>query len=307
MSSLEVAMLMGRQFEEADRYVDYANLDSRYDFLLSSTFRHSSDHKLTHFARCLRGCRRGSYMEQERGDEAGVFWLLEGHPDWRQVRSALAEAAVPLVIRGDPFVCTLSPCSSKICQSTGVRMRSRYHSVFLVITRYRRNLPHFCIKCNVMEMQKLVHTATSARRLAIAVASGTLSGWACELPRLGRTSRYFPSQLSLQATLAKSCLLGCSVHTPTPSQCSSAAFQRSQNLQTQAHHLLKHSTPTPQALQAHAQHQHPLLRRPLHQHRTPNHRRQRLTQHFLLSLRAAQNSRSGEVRSRQQIKIPARL
>ena len=170
-------MLMGRQFGDADRYVDYANLDSRYDFLPSSTLRHSSDRKLTHFARCLRGCRSGSEVEQERRDEASVFWLLEGYPDWRQGRSALAEAAVPLVIRGDPFVCTLSPCCSKTCQSTGVRMRSRYHLVFLVITRYRRNLPHFCIKCDVMEMQKLVHTATSARRLAIAAASGTLSGW----------------------------------------------------------------------------------------------------------------------------------
>ena len=154
MSSLEVAMLMGRQFEEADGYVHYANLDSRYDFLLSSTFRHASDRKRFNFAKCFRGCRHGSEVEQERRDEAGVFWFLGWYPDWRRVRSAFAEAAVSLVIRGDPFVCTLSPCSSKTCQSTGVRMRCGYHLVFLVITRSRSNLPYLCIRCNAMEMQK---------------------------------------------------------------------------------------------------------------------------------------------------------
>lgn len=54
-------------------------------------------------------------------------------------------------------------------------------------------------------------------------------------------------------------------------------------------------------IQPQTKHQHPFLLRPLHKDRAPNRRRQRLTDNFLVTLRAAQHRRGGEMCHGQQL------
>lgn len=62
----------------------------------------------------------------------------------------------------------------------------------------------------------------------------------------------------------------------------------SQTLKNQANHCIKlRPAHLSHAIQPHSKHQHPFLLRPLHKNRTPNRRRQRLTHHFIVTLRAA--------------------